>query len=51
MSASPQQQFEGRTVLLTGALGFLGSVVLEQLLRLTNVRIDVLCAIVSFACE
>eukprot|EP00775_Hariotina_reticulata_P012461 gene12461-12596_t len=38
MSASPQQQFEGRTVLLTGALGFLGSVVLEQLLRLTNVR-------------
>lgn len=35
---SPRQQFDGQTVLLTGSLGFLGSVVLEQILRLTDVR-------------
>jgi thioester reductase-like protein len=35
---SPAHQFAGRSVLLTGSLGFLGSVVLEQLLRLTEVR-------------
>lgn len=35
---SPRQQLSGWTVLLTGSLGFLGSVVLEQILRLTEVR-------------
>jgi len=30
--------YDGAVVFLTGGLGFLGSVVLEQLLRLTKVR-------------
>jgi nucleoside-diphosphate-sugar epimerase len=34
---SPKSQFAGKTVLLTGALGFLGSTVLEKLLRETEV--------------
>eukprot|EP00879_Flechtneria_rotunda_P002618 GHRR01002820.1.p1 GENE.GHRR01002820.1~~GHRR01002820.1.p1 ORF type:complete len:370 (+),score=99.23 GHRR01002820.1:161-1270(+) len=34
----PQEQLGGAIVLLTGALGFLGSVCLEQLLRLTEVE-------------
>ncbi|KAF8068243.1 fatty acyl-CoA reductase [Scenedesmus sp. PABB004] len=38
MPFSPQQQFAGQTVLLTGGLGYLGSIVLEQLLRLTEVK-------------
>jgi hypothetical protein len=38
------QAFDGATVLLTGATGFVGSVVLERLLRTTNVeRVYVLC--------
>lgn len=37
MAWSPRQQLDGQKVLLTGSLGFLGSVVLEQLLRLTKV--------------
>lgn len=37
MPFSPRQQFAGQSVLLTGGLGYLGSVVLEQLLRLTEV--------------
>jgi thioester reductase-like protein len=35
---SPTKQFAGRTVLVTGAVGFLGSVVIEKLLRETEVR-------------
>lgn len=35
--------FAGSTVLLTGGLGFLGSCILEQLLRRTEVR-QRLCA-------
>jgi hypothetical protein len=35
---APAQQIAGRSVLLTGSLGFLDSVLLEQLLRLTEVR-------------
>jgi hypothetical protein len=31
-------EYKGRVVLLTGGLGFVGSVLLEQLLRLTEVR-------------
>jgi UDP-glucose 4-epimerase len=38
MPFSPKQQYCGQTVLLTGGLGYLGSIVLEQLLRLTEVR-------------
>jgi hypothetical protein len=34
---NPGQEYAGQTVLLTGGLGFLGSIVLEQLLRLTDV--------------
>uniref|UniRef100_A0A383WJS7 Fatty acyl-CoA reductase n=1 Tax=Tetradesmus obliquus TaxID=3088 RepID=A0A383WJS7_TETOB len=34
---SPKSQFAGRTVLVTGSLGFLGSVVVEKLLRETEV--------------
>jgi len=37
MVFSPKQQLKGQCVLLTGGLGFEGSVVLEQLLRLTEV--------------
>lgn len=37
MPFSPKQQYCGQTVLLTGGLGYLGSIVLEQLLRLTEV--------------
>lgn len=33
----PGQEYAGQTVLLTGGLGFLGSIVLEHLLRLTDV--------------
>lgn len=35
---SIEGNFAGKTVLLTGGLGFLGSCVLEQLLRRTEVR-------------
>lgn len=35
---SMREQTQGTSVLLTGGLGFLGSVCLEQLLRLTEVR-------------
>lgn len=37
MVFSPKQQLKGQCALLTGGLGFQGSVVLEQLLRLTEV--------------
>ena len=36
---SVREQMSGSVVLLTGGLGFLGSVCLEQLLRLTEVRV------------
>jgi len=35
---SVAEQIDGRCILITGGLGFLGSVALEQLLRLTEVR-------------
>eukprot|EP00878_Enallax_costatus_P001418 GHUV01001568.1.p1 GENE.GHUV01001568.1~~GHUV01001568.1.p1 ORF type:complete len:569 (+),score=137.92 GHUV01001568.1:356-2062(+) len=38
MAFSPREALAGATVLLTGGLGFLGSVCLEQLLRLTEVE-------------
>eukprot|EP00878_Enallax_costatus_P009179 GHUV01009596.1.p1 GENE.GHUV01009596.1~~GHUV01009596.1.p1 ORF type:complete len:597 (+),score=150.72 GHUV01009596.1:329-2119(+) len=38
MLVSPKEQLAGATVLLTGGLGFLGSVCLEQLLRLTEAK-------------
>lgn len=34
---SPQKEYDGANILLTGSLGYLGSVVLEQLLRATQV--------------
>jgi nucleoside-diphosphate-sugar epimerase len=36
---NPGQEYAGQTVLLTGGLGFLGTIVLEQLLRLTDVSV------------
>lgn len=39
MVFSPRHQIHGQCVLLTGVSGFLGSVVLEQLLRLTQVGV------------
>lgn len=36
-SYSIKREFEGATVLITGASGYIGSVVLEQLLRTTAV--------------
>jgi nucleoside-diphosphate-sugar epimerase len=41
---SVREQLEGRCVLITGGLGFLGSVCLEQLLRLSKVRVQQLAA-------
>eukprot|EP00775_Hariotina_reticulata_P007405 gene7405-7614_t len=38
MCFSPSDEFDGESVFLTGGLGFLGSVVLEKLLRCTNVK-------------
>lgn len=37
MVFSPRQQLKGQCIFLTGGLGYEGSVVLEQLLRLTEV--------------
>jgi hypothetical protein len=37
MGFSPKQQLKGQSILLTGGLGYEGSIVLEQLLRLTEV--------------
>jgi hypothetical protein len=37
MVFSPKHQLKGQCVLLTGGLGYEGSIVLEQLLRLTEV--------------
>lgn len=37
---NPGQEYAGQTVLLTGGLGFLGSIILEQLLRLTEVSLS-----------